>query len=62
MSKEAVENVLNLQSTRILESDKKKLEEMHVVTLSMAKNKVSSKNGKPIEFYLALWDEISLIL
>lgn len=38
------------------------LEELHELTSYMAKNKVPGKDGVPVKFFLALWDEISPIL
>lgn len=68
LSDEALEEVLAQQTKKIPLEDRNaleapiSLEEMHVATLAMARNKVSSKDGIPIEFYLAVWEEVGPIL
>lgn len=68
LSETTLEEMLEQQSTKIVEADKEALEapitleQMCVVAHAMAKNKVSGRDGIPIEFYLALWVDIGPIL
>lgn len=68
MLEEALEHVLNAQTTKISKADRLALEacitleELEAATLSMARNKVLGKDGILIEFFTTLWEEICLIL
>lgn len=65
---EAIAKVLEAQTIQILEEAKAcmekeiTLEELFGVASTMAKNKIPSKDGLPVEFFLALWEELGPIL
>lgn len=67
-SEEAMEEVFAAQTEQILERDCEALEkditleELHEATKQLAKNKVPSRDGIPVEFFLVLWDQIGPIL
>lgn len=68
ISEEALERVLRSQTARILEAARETLEapitleELHLVTKNLAKNKVPGMDSVPIEFYLSIWDLIGPVL
>lgn len=65
---EALERVLEVQTSKILEDATKaldaliKLEELGDATTKLAKGKVPGRDGIPVEFYLVVWDHIGPIL
>lgn len=64
----ALEKVLAAQTQQVLGEaecalDKPiTLEELHLAAEKLARNKVPSNDGIPMEFHLALWDEIDPLL
>lgn len=64
----AMEEVLRDQQGRISEASKEALEapitleELHRATINLLKNKVSGKDGIPVEFYLKIWEQVGPIL
>lgn len=68
LSQTALDRLLDKQTTKIsvkaqqIMEEPISLAELHLAAQQLARNKVPNKDGLPIEFFLALWDELGPIL